>query len=238
MRFYRPLGPVAALTFDLDDTLYDNRPVILRTEQESLRFLQEYHPRFRTLQPEDFLHLRQALRQAEPEIYHDVTEWRRRTIEQALLGVGETPEKARHGAGLAMAEFARWRSRIEVPQETHRTLKALGQKWPLVAITNGNAEPEKFGLSGYFEFVLRAGPDGRAKPAGDMYRLAAKRLGVTAAEILHVGDDLTTDVAGAVRSGLQACWINLRGEDLMHVSDSRLLPHLEISALASLSALI
>ncbi|MDI5777747.1 5-amino-6-(5-phospho-D-ribitylamino)uracil phosphatase YigB, partial [Salmonella enterica subsp. enterica serovar Anatum] len=25
MRFYRPLGRIAALTFDLDDTLYDNR---------------------------------------------------------------------------------------------------------------------------------------------------------------------------------------------------------------------
>ena len=29
MRFYRPLGQISALTFDLDDTLYDNRPVIL-----------------------------------------------------------------------------------------------------------------------------------------------------------------------------------------------------------------
>ncbi|MGP1084095.1 5-amino-6-(5-phospho-D-ribitylamino)uracil phosphatase YigB, partial [Serratia sp. CY58181] len=28
MQFYRPLRPLAALTFDLDDTLYDNRPVI------------------------------------------------------------------------------------------------------------------------------------------------------------------------------------------------------------------
>ncbi|MGQ7189530.1 5-amino-6-(5-phospho-D-ribitylamino)uracil phosphatase YigB, partial [Escherichia sp. HC-CC] len=27
MRFYRPLGRISALTFDLDDTLYDNRPV-------------------------------------------------------------------------------------------------------------------------------------------------------------------------------------------------------------------
>ncbi|SVK45665.1 flavin mononucleotide phosphatase [Acinetobacter baumannii] len=33
MHFYRPLRPLAALTFDLDDTLYDNRPVIRQTEQ-------------------------------------------------------------------------------------------------------------------------------------------------------------------------------------------------------------
>ena len=29
MHFYRPLRPIAAMTFDLDDTLYDNYPVIM-----------------------------------------------------------------------------------------------------------------------------------------------------------------------------------------------------------------
>jgi len=53
-----------------------------------------------------------------------------------------------------------------------------------------------------------------------------------------VGDDLTTDVAGAIRSGVQACWINLLEGDLMQIDDSRLLPHLEISRLASLTSLI
>lgn len=48
MRFYRPLGRISALTFDLDDTLYDNRPVILRTEREALTFVQNYHPALRS----------------------------------------------------------------------------------------------------------------------------------------------------------------------------------------------
>ena len=80
MRFYRPLGQISALTFDLDDTLYDNRPVILRTEQESLAFVQNYHPALKTMQNKDFQKLRQSLRETEPEIYHDVTEWRRRAV--------------------------------------------------------------------------------------------------------------------------------------------------------------
>ncbi len=41
MRFYRPLGQISALTFDLDDTLYDNRPVIDRTMHESLAFVRK-----------------------------------------------------------------------------------------------------------------------------------------------------------------------------------------------------
>ena len=194
--FYRPLGRISALTFDLDDTLYDNRPVILRTEREALTFVQNYHPALRSFQNEDLQRLRQAVREAEPEIYHDVTRWRFRSIEQAMLDAGLSAEEASAGAHAAMINFAKWRSRIDVPQQTHDTLKQLAKKWPLVAITNGNAQPELFGLGHYFEFVLRAGPHGRSKPFSDMYFLAAEKLNVPIGEILHVGDDLTTDVGG------------------------------------------
>ncbi|MDL4616128.1 5-amino-6-(5-phospho-D-ribitylamino)uracil phosphatase YigB [Citrobacter amalonaticus] len=238
MRFYRSPGPISAITFDLDDTLYDNRPVIQRTEQEALAFMQNYHPALRTLQNADLQRLRQAVREAEPEIYHDVTRWRHRAVERAMLNAGLSAEEAITGANAAMMNFAKWRSRVDVPQETHDTLKALAKKWPLVAITNGNAKPELFGLGDYFEFVLRAGPDGRSKPFSDMYFLAAEKLNLPIGEILHVGDDLTTDVAGAIRSGLQACWIKPENADLMHTFDSRLLPHIEISQLASLTSLI
>ncbi len=156
MRFYRPLGQISALTFDLDDTLYDNRPVILRTEQESLAFVQNYHPALKAMQNKDFQQLRQSLRETEPEIYHDVTEWRRRAVEQAMLNAGLSAQDAATGAEAAMENFAKWRSRIDVPQETHDTLAKLAEKWPLVAITNGNAQPELFGLGNYFQFVLRA----------------------------------------------------------------------------------
>lgn len=238
MRFYRPLGQIAALTFDLDDTLYDNRQVIRRTEKESLAFVRSYHPALSEIENSDFQQLRNALRQAEPEIYHDVTEWRRRAVEQAMLNAGLSASEADVGANAAMANFAKWRSAIDVPQETHDALAKLAEKWPLVAITNGNAQPELFGLNDYFKFVLRAGPDGRSKPFSDMYHLAAERLDVPLSQILHVGDDLTTDVAGAVRCGMLACWINLLDGDLMQIRDSRLLPHIEISRLASLTTLI
>lgn len=144
--FLPALGRISALTFDLDDTLYDNRPVILRTEREALTFVQNYHPALRSFQNEDLQRLRQAVREAEPEIYHDVTRWRFRSIEQAMLDAGLSAEEASAGAHAAMINFAKWRSRIDVPQQTHDTLKQLAKKWPLVAITNGNAQPELFGL--------------------------------------------------------------------------------------------
>ncbi|EPR3506063.1 5-amino-6-(5-phospho-D-ribitylamino)uracil phosphatase YigB [Serratia marcescens] len=238
MHFYRPLRPLAALTFDLDDTLYDNRPVIRQTEQQSVAFLQSYHPGLNSFQSADFHRLRQELCEQDPEIYHDVTQWRWRAIHLALSRQGLRDADAAIGADAAMQNFALWRSRIEVPEATHATLKALAARYPLVAITNGNADPAQCGLDGYFQFVLRSGPDGRAKPYQDMYHLAVERLGVAPEQILHVGDDLTTDVAGALRAGLQACWINDRQRCLMQAADSRLLPHIEISQLASLTALL
>lgn len=210
MRFYRPLSPVRAMTFDLDDTLYDNRPVMDKTEEEVIAFIRQYDPRFSEL-PADYINVfRDRIRRQQPEIFHDVSRWR-------LLS---------------------WRSRIDVPQSTHDTLTALAARIPLVAITNGNMEPEKCGLADYFTFILKAGPDGRAKPFCDMYRTAAQRLALPAENILHVGDNLNTDVEGALCSGMQACWINLDGRDVYHDPETRLLPHIEITQLDSLTGLL
>lgn len=238
MHFYRPPRPIAAMTFDLDDTLYDNYPVIARTTKESHAALQAHHPALENYSVEQYQQVRQRLLLAEPEIYHDVSEWRRRAVEQSMLDVGLAPAQAADGSREVMSVFAEWRSKITISDENHATLAALAERIPLVAITNGNAEPHLFGLDKYFQFILRAGPDGRAKPYQDMYHTAAERLNLAPERILHVGDDLTTDVAGAVRCGMQACWINLRGGNLMHIDDARLLPTLEISQLASLTALL
>ncbi len=238
MHFYRQLRPLSALTFDLDDTLYDNGPVIRNAEKQSVAFLQEYHPRLNKFQSEDFDRLRKELCEQEPNIYHDVTHWRWRTIHLALTQEGFSDSLSKIGADLAIQNFALWRSRIKVPESTHTILKALRERYLLVAISNGNADPKLFGLDGYFEFFLRAGPDGRAKPYQDMYCLASERLGVSAGKILHVGDDLNTDIAGALRAGFQACWINYQNRCLNRIKSEILLPHIEISRLASLTVLL
>lgn len=238
MHFYRPLQALRALTFDLDDTLYDNRPVIARTEYELVRFLQLYHPALRDLEQNDYEQLRRVLRQREPEIYHDVSHWRWRSIELAMRNAGLSEHEARVGADAAMEVVLRWRSQIYVPVETHSTLAALSARWPLVVITNGNASPESCGLAGYFRYILRAGTNGRAKPWQDMYQLAAVLLNVNPQNVLHVGDDLEADVIGAIRYKMQACWLNDRGGNIAAAADARLLPHLEISQIASLTALL
>jgi putative hydrolase of the HAD superfamily len=159
MRFYRPLGQISALTFDLDDTLYDNRPVIDRTMHESLAFVRSYHPSLSQFDNE-LNQLRQTLLAAEPEIYHDVTVWRHRALELGMRNAGLSAEAAKAGADAAMetsptgaaASMCRRRPTIR-----WRSWRRSGRWWRLPTAT-----PELFGLSDYFRFVLRAGPDGRS----------------------------------------------------------------------------
>ena len=238
MHFYRPPGKIRAMTFDLDDTLYDNGDVILTTVRKTHQALQQWHPALAGVTVSDYEAARDRVKREEPEAVHDVTLWREKALFRVMLKAGLPHETCHQGVSEVMSVFARWRSDVEMPDATHRTLGYLAERIPLVAITNGNAEPEKMGIAGYFRFILRAGPDGRAKPAQDMYRLAAERLQLPAAEILHIGDDLTTDVAGAIANGFQSCWINPGDRDLMTAPDARLLPHLEISRLDSLMTLV
>lgn len=238
MKFYRPLKRIEAITFDLDDTLYDNYDVIRRTDAETLKFMQGFHPALADVAPDTVRLMRTELLAQDAEIYHDVTQWRRQAVLLAMTRAGLSRREAEQGTAATMETFAQWRSKIFVPQENHDALAALAERWPLVAITNGNADPHACGLAQYFQFTLRAGEHGRAKPYADMYKKASLKLDLPLEQILHVGDDLTTDVAGSVRCGMQSCWINLREGDLMHIRDARLLPHIEISQLASLTALL
>ncbi|EON87167.1 5-amino-6-(5-phospho-D-ribitylamino)uracil phosphatase YigB [Plesiomonas shigelloides] len=238
MQFFRPLRPIAALSFDLDDTLYDNEPVMHACEQDAAAALGRRYPQLAHLSSADWAARRHLRAQREPALQHDMTALRGATIAAELVAHGMAESEAERGAQQGMAEFIRLRNRIRVPQETLQVLAALAERWPLVAISNGNADPALIGLAPYFQFCLRAGPDGRAKPYPDMFQLAAQRLDIRPESLLHVGDHLQTDVQGAIHAGAQACWLNDHQRQLRSDDHSRTLPTLEIRRLASLCELL
>ncbi|URJ24404.1 5-amino-6-(5-phospho-D-ribitylamino)uracil phosphatase YigB [Candidatus Blochmanniella camponoti] len=238
MHVYRTLQPFHAITLDLDNTLYDNYPVINRAEEKSILFLQQYHPALSKIQNRDYYQSRKMLQFIEPNICHDVNYWRWKSLKIILLQSGLTKNEAQLGADYAMEIIIHWRNKIDISLSTHNVLSALSSKWPLIAITNGNANPISCGLQQYFQDVLRAGINGRAKPYKDMYYLASKRFGISCKNILHVGDDLNTDIKGAIHAGMQACWISQYNLNQFYSIDATLLPHLKISKLTSLTYLL
>lgn len=238
MKFYRRIAPVKAMTFDLDDTLYDNYPVIVRMERELLSWLQHMHPAVAHMERPDWLEVKKRVLQQSPELKSDVTLCRLVQLKQGFLEAGYDAKQAQSAAEEGLQIALDWRSRFEVPQPSLDVLTKLGEKIPLVAITNGNVDLDKVGLTPYFHTVLKAGPDGLAKPAGEMFTKAQQILGLPAENILHVGDHIVTDVHGAKLAGFAACWFNDVHNNVVQSPRARTLPDMEIHHLPSLLTLV
>ncbi len=238
MKFYRRIASIKAMTFDLDDTLYDNYPIIVRMERELLSWLQQVHPAVAHMQKADWLKVKRRVLQQSPELKSDVTLCRLAQLKQGFLEVGYDAKQAQSAAEEGVEVALDWRSRFEVPQSSLDILAQLGEKMPLLAITNGNVDLDKVGLMPYFQTVLKAGPDGLAKPAGDMFMKAQQILELPAENILHVGDHLITDVQGAKLAGFAACWFNNINKNVVQSSSARTLPDMEIQQLPSLLTLV
>lgn len=237
MHIYRSINTIKAITFDLDDTLYDNCNIVEKSEEELVKTLQHYEE-LQYLTVADLRLEKKAILIANPEIYHNVVFWRIKTI-HSLLNKAKIPsEKMETIVDEAMDSFNFWRHKMHVPQATHDLLTKLATKVPLAVITNGNVDVNKISLGNYFQFSLRGGVDGRSKPFPEIFNLAINKLAVPADNILHVGDNLLTDVNGAINNGLLACWINIFNQDIFHLADARCLPHIEISQLPELDNLL
>ena len=78
---------------------------------------------------------------------------------------------------------------------------------------------ERVGLAGAFEAVVTAAAVGAAKPDPRPFEVALSRLGVEAAQCLHVGDDPSTDVAGAEAAGMSALLVDRSGHTAGSLAD-------------------
>jgi len=232
MQLFKAISPVSVLSFDLDDTLYDNKPVIAAAEQAMLNALAQHVPATKNLDSEFWWQQRLQLAKTTPGIRHDIGRWRLLGIEAGLVSLGLAQSEAADIAGLAYAAFLTARTRISLAPEITQLLAALAQRYKLIAITNGNACIDKMGIGSLFEFSLQAGPDGRMKPYADLFLTAAARLQVTPAQILHIGDSHRADVMGALNAGCQAAWLD------HYQSAVTVLPHIRLTDVSQLSALL
>lgn len=62
----------------------------------------------------------------------------------------------------------------------------------------------RLGLSDMFDVVVTSEESGAEKPRRAIFELCMRRLGVTAASVVHIGDDYERDVRGARRAGCDA----------------------------------
>lgn len=202
---------IRLVTFDLDDTLWDNRPVILGAETAMRDWISAHAPRLAS-QPVDYLgQTRGRLLEAEPSLKYRLSELRRRTLRHALEGVGHAPEEAQQLAEGAFQAMLEARHAITFFADTITTLEQLANHYHLGVITNGNADVRRLGLADYFSFILCAEELGVGKPDPKPFQEALSRSGMSAEQAVHIGDHPGDDIAGAQAAGWRAVWFNPQG---------------------------
>ena len=235
MEFFRRLGAIRAISFDLDDTLYDNRPVIEHAERWMVAHMRDRYLETAMFDRNWWQRLKQQIQREQPALVDDVSLCRRVLLQRGLMEGGMAEALAHQEAESVFDHFLEVRPQVAVPETTHKVLSALAQKYPLVVISNGNVLLERLGLDGHFQHVLKAGGGFRMKPAPDLFHDMARRLGLPPSQILHVGDDVTTDVAGAVHNGYRSAWLNDVGQDWHTL---RILPDVMLTRLEQLLTLL
>lgn len=199
---------IRLLTLDLDDTLWPCTPIIQAAEDELYLWLSEVAPALVAEQSQERLREhRLAIRAAHPDIAHDITAIRLRSLKVLLVQSGYPPAWAERG----MEIFLHARHRVEPYPEVQEILIKLARDFTLVSLTNGNADIRQTPLGGYVGLALSAAEVGAAKPSPEIFQQAIAWAGVSAAQAMHVGDDPYLDVEAARRIGMRTAWVNRQG---------------------------
>jgi FMN hydrolase / 5-amino-6-(5-phospho-D-ribitylamino)uracil phosphatase len=221
-----------ALSIDLDDTLWPIAPTIARAEAVLHDWLRAHAPataaRFGVA---GIVALRDAVAAEFPAQAHDFTWMRRVAIERALQAAGDDPALTEP----AFQVFFAARQRVELFPDALPALQRLAAKFPILGLTNGNADWQGIGLAPYLgPGCLSAREFGVGKPHPSIFQEACRRLQVPPAELLHIGDDWALDVVGAQGAGAAAAWVRrdhhpdkpaggqawFEGTDLLQLADA------------------
>ncbi len=201
-------GDIRAVAFDLDDTLWDVGPVIVRAERCLQEWLGEHCPRIvERVSIEEMRAARERLALSEPHNAHDFTYLRITALAAQARECGYGEEVAER----AFQVFFAARNELRPYPDVQPALERLRARYALASLSNGNADLELIGLAPLFSVSLSARQIGAAKPHPRCFGQLARDLSLDPRSILYVGDDPFHDIEGARAAGLRTAWMNRGG---------------------------
>ena len=219
---------IKAITIDLDDTLWPVWPAIERAEKALETWLNQHAPMTAALFANASVRdeIRTHVVRSRPELKHNLSAVRREAIRVALYRSKENPLLAEQAFDVFFAE----RNRVVLFDDAILALEFLTARYPVVALSNGNADIQTIGIAQYFKASISAQEFGVGKPDSRIFHAAAGAVDICPTNVLHIGDDPGLDVLGALNAGMQTVWLN-RPENIWKHDDK---PHLSVTSLTEL----
>ena len=123
---------------------------------------------------------------------------------------------------------------IELYSDVVPVMDILRSNFAVGLLSNGNGYPERCGLPGRFSFVVFSQDVGVEKPDARIFLAACDQAGCAPCELMHIGDSLESDVAGANGVGAVSVWLNREAKQ----NNSGIVPDYEIQSLTELAGII
>ena len=199
---------IKMITFDLDDTLWDNKPTITNAEIKTRKWIEDRVGTIDWGDLNDFLQLRETLIKNDRSIAWDISKLRVEIFKEKIKGLASADDKTKIAED-AFAYFLKKRHEIELFPGVKDALKALSEKYMLGVLTNGNADIYKLSIGKYFEFSISSLEAQDSKPNKPHFELAKSHLpNLKYSEMLHIGDHQINDIFGAHALGMEVLWFN------------------------------
>tara|TARA_B100000963_G_C22583473_1_gene651959 strand:- start:678 stop:1379 length:702 start_codon:yes stop_codon:yes gene_type:complete len=202
---------IKLITFDLDDTLWDNMPTITRAEIDTRKWIEDRVGKIEWGSFEDFLHLREELILEDESIKWDISKLRKEIFRRKINHV--EPEKFKNDlVNNAFNIFIKKRHEVIFFDGVETAIKELSKKYQLGILTNGNADIFKFDIGKYFNFSISCLEAKDSKPNRSHFDKAKEITKINFNEMLHIGDHQINDIFGAFNLGIETLWFNNNNE--------------------------
>ncbi len=199
---------ITTLSFDGDGTLWDFDRAMRRALGLTLAELRRWEPdaRVSQLDVDAMVAIRNAtateLQGKETNLERIRLHAFRRTL--APCGIVDEALACHLNAFYLQHRF----SGIELYPDVILTLDRLKTRFIIGLLSNGNSYPDRCGLADFFRFVVFSQDYGIAKPDPGIFEIVMAQAACSAGELLHIGDSLECDVAGAHNAGARSVWLN------------------------------
>ena len=228
------LSGIKVISFDVDGTLQDFDGMMRHALGEVLKELARLDAEAaQALDVERMIAIRGEVHERLRGRVTDLNAVREESIKQAMREAGRPDDGL--GSHLAQVYFRSRDGARAIFPDVRPALELLARRYRLGLLSNSNSYASDLGIDDLVSFEVFSQDNlGIEKPDPRLFKVALREAGCEPSELLHVGDSLENDVAGAKAVGSKAVWIN-RGFDEW---DGSAEPDVEIRSLLELDRVL